>query len=68
MNKTLQWLIDNKAELQLHKVKGVFCLKIIVKDPNGGKDHYTMFRFEDRALLQNYLEPAVEVLKKSING
>jgi len=67
-HEVLQWLLDNKAMFSFHKVKGVFCLKIAVKDPHGGKEHYTMFRFEDTDTIANYVEPAVIALQASISS
>ncbi len=66
-HEAIQWLIDNRAEYLLMNIKGIFCLKVFVKDPHGEEDHYTVFRLEE-TFIQNYFAPTVAALKESING
>lgn len=66
-NEALQWLIDNRAEYLLLKVDNIFCLKITVEDPHGGKDHYTVFRLKDNSdFVQHSFAPAASALRKSV--
>ncbi len=67
-NETMQWLIDNKVECKFLAVDGTLCLYLIMEDPHGGEDLYTAFRFKESSFTQEYLSPAVEALKKSVDG
>ncbi|KKM69002.1 hypothetical protein LCGC14_1455250 [marine sediment metagenome] len=66
--EAVQWLIDNKATYTLVKLRGDFCLRVIVKDPHGGEDFYTSFYIENSSFATNWIGHVAEALKESIDG
>lgn len=65
--EALQWLLDHKAELILRKVRGNFSLRVMVKDPHGGDNHYTEFYIEDVVFPQNWIGLIALALKESVD-